>query len=110
MIPAKPFESHAVQTQGKNFLTVKQKNSMFWTEVLFDTTVQAFSGSNQLIYLPKDIKIAVNGNDLTLPWSKTEYEVEGYKFILIPSVHVIATLEPKIISVPLSVPRPSSGT
>lgn len=75
-IACQPFVDH-LQTQGKNFMTVKQKNSCMGTKVLFST---AEFRAGDTIY--------IRGDATTLPETKEVFEWNGVKFVLL-SKHLV---------------------
>lgn len=91
-VACKPFETLAIQKQGSNFITVKQKSSLYWTEVIYNVDHNFAVGPGT--------KVAVAGTDLTLPWSRTVYNNDGVEFILIPMTNVLLVHRPDDLPVP----------
>jgi hypothetical protein len=81
-IACEPFESLAIQTTGKTFVTAKQKNSAYITRVVYPS-----KDCDDL--LPGD-SIFVKGTDMTLEWAKEVFEIGGKKVILVPLANALA--------------------
>lgn len=72
-----PFETLALETQGKTFKSVREKNDLFRLSVVF--------GNER--YRPGDV-VYVRGDIKSLPFTREVFEIGGDKFILIPEDHI----------------------
>lgn len=72
-----PFESLALETQGRAFKTVKEKNDLFILKVVFGNERYR---RGDTIYVRGDVK--------TLPWTREVFEVDGEKIVLVPEDYI----------------------
>lgn len=82
-VACEPFSSLAMEQQGKTFVHVKEKTSLFPLKVLFETSWT----HGQTPYHQDDI-VWVRGDTKVLQWAKDVFEVQGKKFILVPEEYI----------------------
>lgn len=90
MIACEPFESLAVQTQGKAFVIVKQKNSLYATKVVYMSIREFTTGNLQAHPYQPGHTVYLRGDAMTMPWSREVLELGGKKVILVPCSHIQA--------------------
>lgn len=88
-----PFSSLAMEQQGKNFVHVKEKTTLFPLKVVMNTV----SEDGGVRYHEGDT-VWVRGDTKTLQWAKDVFEIAGKKFILVPEesiqVHLVGQEKP----------------
>lgn len=72
-----PFETLALETQGKAFKSVREKNDLFRLTIVI--------GNER--YRNGDV-VLVRGDIKTLPFTREVFEVGGLKFVLIPEDYI----------------------
>ena len=87
-VACEPFQSLALEKEGKSFVTVKEKTTLFPMKVVMSTVSE--TGSEK--YHVGDT-VWVRGDTKVLQWAKDVFEINGQKFILVPEeiiqVHMV---------------------
>ena len=83
-VAVKPFVTLQPETKGKTFVTVKQKTSLYSSEVVF--------GNEDY---DKGWTVYVRGDSNQTQWAKDKWEHEGVEFILIPASDILLVTKPE---------------
>lgn len=78
MIACEPIADMSIQTSGKSFVIVKQKNALLALKVVYGSLEK-----HKHPYEP-GTTVYIRGDNLTLPWAGTKFTLGTKEVILVP--------------------------
>lgn len=93
-LACEPFETLGIQTQGKTFVTVKQKNGLLRTKVVYPCERLVDTQLSRGSEIRPGFYVYIRGDCVSLPFTREVFDIGDKKVILVPLEQIQAVEMP----------------